>query len=51
MTEIRIIVCAKEIPDPEAPLSDVSHWLLIAVGFDILYFLVALVTFEYVIED
>ncbi len=24
MTEIRIIVCAKEIPDPEAPLSDVS---------------------------
>ena len=24
MTEIHIIVCAKEIPDPEAPLSDVS---------------------------
>jgi len=24
MTEIKIIVCAKEIPDPEAPLSDVS---------------------------
>jgi electron transfer flavoprotein beta subunit len=24
MTELRIIVCAKEIPDPEAPLSDVS---------------------------
>ena len=24
MTEIRIIVCAKQIPDPEAPLSDVS---------------------------
>ena len=24
MKEIRIIVCAKEIPDPEAPLSDVS---------------------------
>ncbi len=23
MTEIRIIVCAKQIPDPEAPLSDV----------------------------
>jgi electron transfer flavoprotein beta subunit len=24
MKEIRIIICAKEIPDPEAPLSDVS---------------------------
>jgi len=24
MTEIHIVVCAKEIPDPEAPLSDVS---------------------------
>jgi electron transfer flavoprotein beta subunit len=24
MTELNIIVCAKEIPDPEAPLSDVS---------------------------
>jgi len=24
MTEIKMIVCAKEIPDPEAPLSDVS---------------------------
>jgi electron transfer flavoprotein beta subunit len=24
MTELKIIVCAKEIPDPEAPLSDVS---------------------------
>ncbi|MBW2120212.1 MAG: hypothetical protein JRH09_20155 [Deltaproteobacteria bacterium] len=24
MKELRIIVCAKEIPDPEAPLSDVS---------------------------
>ncbi len=24
MTDLRIIVCAKEIPDPEAPLSDVS---------------------------
>ncbi len=24
MTDIKIIVCAKEIPDPEAPLSDVS---------------------------
>ena len=23
MTEIHIIVCAKQIPDPEAPLSDV----------------------------
>ena len=24
MSELNIIVCAKQIPDPEAPLSDVS---------------------------
>ncbi len=33
------------------PLAAVKPWLLVAGGFDVLYFLVALVTFEYVLED
>lgn len=33
------------------PLGAVKHWLLVAAGFDVLYFLVALLTFEYVLED
>lgn len=33
------------------PLGEVRHWLMVASGFDVLYFLVALVTFEYVLED
>ena len=33
------------------PLASVQQWLLVAAGFDVLYFLVALVTFEYVVED
>jgi heme exporter protein B len=33
------------------PLSSVSQWLLVAVGFDVLYFFVALLTFEFVIEE
>jgi heme exporter protein B len=32
-------------------LSAVSHWLLVAVGFDVLYLLVSLWTFEFVLED
>jgi heme exporter protein B len=32
-------------------LGRVRHWLLVAVGFDVLYFLVAWLTFEYVLED
>jgi len=35
----------------QKPLAAVQHWLLVAAGFDVLYFLVALVTFEYVLED
>ena len=27
------------------------HWLLVTAGFDVLYFLVALLTFEFVLED
>ncbi len=32
-------------------LSTVSHWISIAAGFDVLYFLVALATFEFVLEE
>ena len=33
------------------PLSAVSNWLLISVGFAVLYLFVALATFEFVLED
>ena len=33
------------------PLSTVSQWLLLAVGFDLLYFFLALMTFEFVLEE
>ena len=33
------------------PLSSVSQWMLVTAGFDILYLLVALLTFEYILED
>jgi heme exporter protein B len=33
------------------PLSNVKTWLLAAVGFDILYLVVALMTFEFVLEE
>jgi heme exporter protein B len=42
--------CTRNVIE-QAPLGEVSNWLLIATGFDVLYFLVALVTFEFVIED
>ncbi len=33
------------------PLSSASNWLLLTLGFDVLYFLVALITFEFVMEE
>ena len=33
------------------PLGDISQWLLLAAGFDLLYFFVALLTFEFVMEE
>lgn len=33
------------------PLSTVGHWLLISAGFDVLYLVVALLTFEFVLEE
>jgi heme exporter protein B len=35
----------------ERALGSVSHWMLLAAGFDVLYALVALVAFEHVLED
>ena len=32
-------------------LGELSHWLAIATGLNLLYLLVALMTFEYVLED
>lgn len=33
------------------PLSSVSHWMLIAMGFDLLYLFVGLLAFEFVLEE
>jgi heme exporter protein B len=33
------------------PLAEVGNWMLIAGGFDVLYLLVALTTFEFVLEE
>ena len=33
------------------PLASVSQWLSVACGFDLLYFFVALLTFEFVLEE
>jgi heme exporter protein B len=35
----------------DGSLASVSRWLLIATGFDVLYFFVALLTFEFVMEE
>lgn len=35
----------------DGSLSGVSQWLLVAAGFDVLYFFVALLTFEFVMEE
>ena len=35
----------------EMPLASVSHWLAVASGLNLLYLLLALLTFDYVLED
>ncbi len=47
---ISAVKCTAAVLDGK-PLRDVQHWMLVSVGFDVLYFLVALLTFEYVLED
>jgi heme exporter protein B len=47
---ISAVKCTAAVLEGE-PLSSVSAWLMVTAGFDALYFLVALLTFEFVLED
>jgi len=47
---ISAVQTSKAVLDGE-PLSSVSSWLLIALGFDLLYLFVGLLFFEFVIEE
>lgn len=47
---IAAVKCTAAVLEGKA-LSSVSNWMLVTVGFDGLYFFVALLTFEYVLED
>ncbi len=47
---ISAVKCTTAVMESK-PLASVSTWLLVAAGFDALYFLVALLTFEFVLED
>ena len=44
------VQCTAAVLDGK-PLSSVSQWMLVTLGFDVLYLLVALLTFEYILED
>ena len=35
----------------DRPMTEVSNWLLLAVGFDVLYLFVAMLTFEFILEE
>jgi heme exporter protein B len=35
----------------DQPMSEVTNWLMLAIGFDVLYLFVALLTFEFVLEE
>lgn len=47
---ISAVECTEAVLEGK-PLRSVSEWMLVSLGFDVLYFLVALLTFEYVLED
>lgn len=47
---ISAVKCTTAVLDGSG-LESVRHWLLVSAGFDVLYFLLALLTFEYVLED
>jgi len=47
---ISAVKCTNAVLDGKE-LSSVSNWLLIAVGFDLLFLFVGLLTFEYVVEE
>jgi heme exporter protein B len=47
---ISAVKCTAALLDGK-PLSSVSNWLLVSLGFAVLYLFVALATFEFVLED
>jgi heme exporter protein B len=47
---IAAVKCTAAVLDGK-PLSSVSNWMLVTAGFDVLYFLIAILTFEYILED
>jgi len=47
---ISAVTCTRAVLDGSG-LTSVRHWMLVCAGFDVLYFLIALLTFEYVLED
>jgi heme exporter protein B len=47
---ISAVKCTAAAMEAE-PLGSVAHWLLVALGLDALYLLVALTTFEFVLEE
>jgi len=47
---ISAVKCTATVMEKQS-LADVSNWLLVAVGFDVLFFFVSLLTFEFVLEE
>ena len=47
---VSAVKCTASLLDGRG-LAPVSHWMLLTVGFDVLYFLLALMTFEFVLEE
>lgn len=47
---IAAVKCTSAVLEGQ-PLASVSNWMLVTAGFDVLYFLVAVLTFEYILED
>jgi heme exporter protein B len=47
---ISAVTCTRAVLDGSG-LTTVRHWMLVCAGFDALYFLIALITFEFVLED
>ena len=47
---ISAVKCTTAVLDGKG-LGTVRHWMLVSAGFDVLYFLLAVLTFEFVLED
>jgi heme exporter protein B len=48
---ISAVKCTAALLEGEGLASVAGSWLLVTIGFDVLYFLVSLLTFEFVLED